>query len=720
MRCPRMLICAVSLWCGGSALLCGPARAQESGGVPTATPDPKVPIKMSLTSPLAAVEKPLRVQANWGKWLPVQVTLSNMGDPVSGQLRLRLFDANEPSVQASEAYTDIDLPTTSNKQFWLFGRAERHGLDSGEITFSGRGFRQVTAPFSLDLRATGTRIVLSVSATGERMNGFLGVKKPLEIALMKEIIAEQQRGGGQTPAQIMQNTELVRPLGVTHKNLPARWVGLQGADAVILQDFPFAELSAAQLDALRGYTAAGGALIVVGGANWDRLARSPLADMWPVTPTSAAPAGNEQRAAFLRRYIEPNLRDLKKVQLGDDLSGAPLMMMKSTLRPGARALWGSSSPIVAIRNYGAGQVVFLACDPNSPPFLGWRGIPWLWKEVFAHTLPPAGIEAANPSLATNDPNETSPTSSLLVAIKSVKQLKTPPVSTIAWFLALYVFFLVPVNYCLLRLFDKRELAWITVPVIVVAFSVMSYAAALRIKGSTLLARQTHIIQGSGTLNNTASGDQLARSDAMLWLFSPHKTSYEIQSEDARMVVADYLHAEADLEERVTLAQMSDEKSFEVEDAVVNQWAWRAFVGQSVVNLKGGVQVQTASGKPVVKNATPFDLRGVVVKWKGRLWACGDIKSGARATGTNSKRSDATGGQLTGDIAGASALERIFPDKGASMKQSATNALNLALSSPAGDSDALVTGWSLKPALGLSIADASPALENATLFVFNLE
>ena len=104
----------------------------------------------------------------------MQVTLSNTGDPVSGQLRLRLFNSSESSVQASEAYTDIDLPTTSNKQFWLYGRAERSGLDSGEITFSGRGFRQVSIAFSLGQHDPGTRTVLSVSATGGHgdLNGF--------------------------------------------------------------------------------------------------------------------------------------------------------------------------------------------------------------------------------------------------------------------------------------------------------------------------------------------------------------------------------------------------------------------------------------------------------------------------------------------------------------------------------------------------------------------
>ena len=62
------------------------------------------------------------------------------------------------------------------------------------------------------------------------------------------------------------------------------------------------------------------------------------------------------------------------------------------------------------------------------------------------------------------------TGSLLSALSKAPQLRMPPVSRIAWFLALYVFFLVPLNYAVLRLIDRRELAWVTIPVIVVAFS----------------------------------------------------------------------------------------------------------------------------------------------------------------------------------------------------------------------------------------------------------
>ena len=713
---------------------------------PTSTPDPKQPIKMGLSSPFAVTEKPFSVQSRWGCWIPIQVTLSNTGDPVSGRLELRLTHSSETSVRGSLTYADVELPTVSNKQVWLYTRMDR-AFDSGEVVFSGRGFKGLKTEFSLKDKAGGTRIVLSVSANGENISGLLRLRKPESLGIKAEIDEEKRLNQGNSFSNFgnapssaksaaksyMPSADLIEPLVVSHKNLPPRWVGLQIADAVVLQDFPHAELSAAQQEALRGYAASGGALIALGGADWDRLARSPLADLWPVTPKSAAPAGNDQKQAFYRRYVQneaANDKTLGKFSLGDDLAGVPLMLTQSALRPGARALWGNAMPMIAIRPYGAGQVVFLAGNPNQPPFAGWRGSPYLWGEVFKNTPAPHVIEETSAQMVNYFANmntgyergQSDQTFSLLEELRRVRQLKTPPVSTIAWFLALYVFFLVPVNYCVLRMFDKRELAWVTVPVIVVAFSFMSYAAALRIKGSTLLARQINIVQGSGTLNSAPVGNQAARSDSMLWLFSPRKTSYAISGNNPQLVVSHYINDVSAVNSPVTIVQSGDDKPLRVEDAAVNFWAYRAFVGHSIVDTKGGIQI-TAQGsgaqqKPQVRNATPFDMKGVVLKWNGALWNCGDVKSGATITAEMASRTGATGAQLAGTVAKLSNLSSVFPSTGSALTPTATNALTMTLSGPVGDSDTLLVGWSAQPASGLTIENASPAFENATLFVYN--
>ncbi len=756
------------VWCFSGALW-SPLAAQQGNeasadATPTATPDPKQPIKMNLSSPFASVEKPLQVLARWGHWIPIQVTLANTGDPVSGRLELRLTQSSDSSVRGSVTYSDVELPTVSNKQVWLYTRVDRT-FDSGEVTFSGRGFRGLKADFGLKEKDTASRIVLSVSASGENMSGVMNLKKPESLGIKAEIEAEKRdfqqtnnpyynpyNGNNNQPKNLKKGyvptAPLITPMVMNHKNLPPRWVGLQMADAVVLQDFPHAELSAAQQEALRGYAASGGALVAIGGANWDRLARSPLADLWPVTPKSAAPAGNDQKQAFYRRYVQNKAAEdkaLQKFSLGDDLAGAPLMLTNSVLRPGARALWGSAMPMMAVRPYGAGQVVFLAGDPNQPPFAGWRGIPYFWGEVFDKTPAPTVIQETSPQMVdfyTNmnpgmnpryNPNygynyggnvPPDATFSLLEELRRVRQLKTPPVSTIAWFLALYVFFLVPVNYCVLRMFDKRELAWVTVPVIVVAFSFMSYAAALRIKGNTLIARQINIVQGSGTLNGEPSGGTQARSDAMLWLFSPRKTSYAISGDNPQLVVSHYIADEAASESPVTIAQAGDDKPLRVEDAAVNFWAYRAFVGHSTVNTKGGVQI-TAQGtgndqKPQVKNATPYDIKGAVLKWHGALWTCGDVKAGTTVTAELASRTGANGAQLAGPIANLSSLSRVFPPTGTDLTQIANKALALTLSGAVGDADTLLVGWNAQPASGLTIEDSSPSFENVTLFVYEIE
>ncbi|MDQ3813955.1 MAG: hypothetical protein M3347_08390, partial [Armatimonadota bacterium] len=376
--------------------------------------------------------------------------------------------------------------------------------------------------------------------------------------------------------------------------------------------------------------------------------------------------------------------------------------------------------------------------PTKPPFLGWRGNENLWIDIFSYTSRPNRIETVDLKLQNfffqnqynpnygynpyqNEEQASGPTGTLLKELGRIPQLKTPPVSYIAWFLALYVFFLVPVNYCVLRYFDKRELAWITVPIIVIVFSVMSYAAALRIKGSTLIARQVNIVQGT-------SDSGIARADAMLWLFSPRKTNYSVSSTESDMIAGDYILAKEEVSPSVVVREPAVGNAFAVEQALIHMWDWRAFVGHSVVNVGRGISVRLNGKQPVINNNTPFELRGVVLVTGGKVRGYENIK--ANATGSTPKFSDnldLNNPADVGRILRASNLESLFPPTthdtsgNESLRNTAQVALNTALGSEFGKSNpgGLLVAWSDAPAAALTVQDADPASRFVTLFVFRL-
>jgi hypothetical protein len=329
-----------------------------------------------------------------------------------------------------------------------------------------------------------------------------------------------------------------------------------------------------------------------------------------------------------------------------------------------------------------------------------------------------------------DTPPSNPTGQMLQSIRRLAQLRTPDTSVIAWFLALYVFCLVPVNYFVLRSLDRRELAWVTVPIIAVAFSFASYIAARNIKGTELLTRHINIVQSAGT-----SG--VARADSMLWFFSPRRASYNISSDNPQMVAGDYIDPSDPTRpevERTSLYVLQPDagRSFRVEDIGVNMWSEDKLIGEGVVNVGRGVSVQPTQNGFSVRNDSPFDMRGAVLVTGGQVRGYGDIKSGATATNGKFDGSDISNPQLVGRIENAAQLSTIFKETAAltgatatdtsTMSELANRALVTALGSnfPGNTKQALLVGWSTQAASPLQIEDATARAQNVTIFVYRLD
>ena len=659
---------------------------------------------MALSSPLALTAKPLALSVKPGRWFPVAVNLSNTGaDGVKGEVRLRMVSQGGFDVAPNDYYSPVDLPSNSNKVVWLYGRMERANISGFEITFSGRGFgalKQTVATVPLDEEQ---RLIVTVADTDDGLQGAL-----------KSLRANALFRGGKKP-QFNANLQPVRSLQSASTDVPDRWIGFDCADLVVLGDFVHTSLAPKQLDALRGWVQGGGNLVVVGGNNAARLSSSPLRDLWPIAPTTSAPASADEVSKLATRYVS-NPRNG-----ADRLGGAPVVVVRgnldeaATLKDGTRA-----NPLFAQGERGAGRVLQLAYNPGQPPFVGWSGQGKLWGDIIEFTVDVNRIETGDPEFISygstrGNPNfgggynpeydqtPTQPTGQILSGLGKVKQLKMPPVSQIAWFLALYVFFLVPVNYAVLRLMDKRELAWITIPIIVAVFSVFAYSAALSIRGTAILTRQVDVVQSS-------LGADKARTDSLLWLFSPRRTTYSLQSNVPNAIVADYANKTGSEQGAFSILEPGDNLSFTAERANVWMWTDRAFTAQAIGDLEKGV---TLNGN-AFSNGTPLDLLGAVWVKDGRVWSLGDIKKGGAAT-ISGAGAATSGADLPGAIARAANLEKIF-DASTLSNGIPTNAMRLALGGDLGkfNTAPMLVAWSKTSLAPIPVGEARS--DNLTLVI----
>lgn len=704
----------MSLCLIGTLLIPLSARAQEP------TPDPKATLKMALASPFALTVKPLKLLAKRGKWFPVAVTLSNTGDPLAGEVHLKLVESGDNP--ANDFTTSVDLPTNARKVVWLYGRLERPNVSAIEVSFAGRGFKTLTQSVPLQEPNEGQRVILTVS----------DVDSGLSEALLGLRGAGLSLTGATNPGGFAVNSSQgpLRPLETAREGVPDRWIGMEIADLLILGDFPHSALAPPQIEAIRGYVAGGGTLLALGGANAQRLSTSPLAELWPASVAGSASASADETAQIVRRYVTQTAKG-RALTGADRLGGSPLVTARGTRKAGAQVRLGTdANPLFALRDTGAGRVLMLMFDPSQPPFNGWSGQNELWRDVFGASVKPRTIDGLDPEFAGNGPpgfavnppvyggggygyndnQNNTPMGQLLSALGKAQQRDTPPVSQIAWFLALYVFVLVPLNYAILRFIDRREMAWISIPVIVAAFSFFAYSYALNLRGTAILTRQVDVVQST-------IGSNQARADSLLWLFSPRTTSYTLNSKLASAAIADYATQQGVEQGNFSVVQPAEASSFRAQDAPVRIWVDRTFSAQSVLDLNKGL---TRVGDRV-QNGTPFDLQGVVWVQDRQARGLGTLKSGASVAIPTLGTTKYDGPALFGAIEAASRLDATI---GGQTQRNGipVGALRVALGQDFGNQDrgSFLVGWSKKTVAPLSIGVEGAQASDLTLFVFRAD
>lgn len=397
-------------------------------------------------------------------WAALAVTLSNDGAPTTGYLAA---DGEDGTVRRF-----VELPAGAHKQVTLYLRPAAF-VRTVELRFESMDGT------SLAVGSVSLRVL-------ERTSGH--------VALVGD------GGGNLRPQLIARGAGFPEPIPLVASDLPERPEPLRGIETIVWAA-DSGGLTEAQRRSLERWVAAGGQLIVLGGPDWQARTAG-FGALLPVEGLASLDASSATAFATWAGAEPPD-------------GGATLTAAIGDLRPGAISLIddGAGGTLFAAITRGAGRVGFLGIDLATAPFRTWAGAPLFWNRVVPDDriiqqfggVGPIDEEVAN---------------IMTQALANIPSLAVPPAELLLAVIVAYILLIGPLSYLVLRRLDRRDLAWVVAPVLVIVFSAVSYGIGASMKGSQIILNQIAVVRSS-TDGTAASVSTFAG------VFSPTRASYDL-------------------------------------------------------------------------------------------------------------------------------------------------------------------------------------------------
>lgn len=467
-----------------------------------------------------------------GSWVPFRITIANRGEPVTGRLIVRTESPPSPNAQVREYAKQIQLPTGSHQLHEIAAFINSNHKDT-EVLVVADGSEVIKTTVKVDrVSWSNDELRMGVVDTDQTaLNNISSVEiaRPQNRQLFKASAqpntsnANSSTPGTQAATQpnVAQNTNppgpaavrrrnvfgsnqkgpKVQPVVLSFEDLPLDYVSYDCLDALVLGDAPLGQISESQARAIKNWLASGGFLIVTGGADFAGLRASGLDSLLPVNTNGASTTASLVELTTAYGRFE---------------SSEPALVMSATARQGARTLLGSPDRvIVGEKDYGSGTVRFVAINPKLNPYRGWGAAKDLWTDLL---IPAAEAVPGQRNWFTR--GRRGGRSDIQDFLFSLAEIKPPSAKYFILFLLAYVFTVGPLNYLALRWMKKLDWAWVTIPAVVILFTVTSVVVAQVRRGGSSIATDVSVVE-------LHQRDQLARAINWMMIMPSYKGDQQI-------------------------------------------------------------------------------------------------------------------------------------------------------------------------------------------------
>lgn len=521
-----------------------------------------------------------------GEWFPVRVTVTNPASGAIGRVRVEAQSkGSSDDIIAGSYVREIDLPQSARKEVTLyaysgnFARTIEVRLLRGDTVIATKSAR-------IEPLEGQTDVVLGVVSSDASLLNVLGGES------IGHLARPLNPGGGYypTPAPPPGSPSSSSSRGptratVVHMGLaeiPELSVALNSLGVLFMDDVDTATLSEAQRAAVTAWVARGGSLVLVarpGGLD----ATAGFVALLPATP-----GGTLSLSSF------ESLSNLVAVPV-TNMTPAPITeatVLENGRLPSRVVASENGTPLIVTRDIGKGRVVYMALSPGLPPLKGWDGtVPLMQRILAEHEVGPS------PGSTRRNTNQYYPFSGAVFqtynSLFSLPGLNLPEPAFIGLFLLIYIMAVGPINFIILRRMKRTELAWLTIPGIVLFFSAVAWLMAYGSKGGDLLSIQSNVVQ-------TVPGIERASATQFYGFFSPARGTYAMQVDADSAITQIDNSGYSNSNPGNSPAQVVGGVPTRVDNVVMNAWSLRGFMAENTLDATSPLEADLRLGDNIIE------------------------------------------------------------------------------------------------------------------------
>jgi hypothetical protein len=412
------------------------------------------------------------------EWMPVSIDVKNSGPDLEGTIQLESVFTSQPGLPSPAIY---EMPLSL-----AFG-ASKHLRSYAMIN--------PAAGLTLTVRVlqNGRELVSQTTVGGTNTATLIGVLSDDPIAL--DELAAVHPGGISAHVAHLQSQDLADS-GIL----------LRAFDLIAIDDYATDTLTSGQKMALRDFVTNGGSLLLGTGASWRKTLAGIPSDLQPLAPTGTT--------TIVARAL-----------------GTAADVEVATGTPGRAQAWlaEGSQPLLLESRLGGGIVTLATFDWNQPAVAAGAQTRSLLRQVLVRDLSagtgqqavPMGIGGAFSTAFGGSGTSISERSNALSGVLAdIPALDLPSLQLTGLLVLIYVLLVGPINFLVLGRLHRRELSWVTVPLIAAIVAGGAYGIGVGTKGRSVQSNQVAIV-------HLVPGADRAYEETYTGIMAPTRGDYEV-------------------------------------------------------------------------------------------------------------------------------------------------------------------------------------------------